>query len=70
MATYHIKKQSYKGYCVGECIEYPIILDAKTDEKLEQGFIKAIAVYEKSLKQKLIPAPRSTRKIKVLQIEQ
>ena len=71
MATYHIKKQSYNGYYVGECVEYPIILDAKTNAELDIQFAEAIEVYEKALKDKLIKLPQQHRpQVKMVQIEQ
>ena len=51
MEKLHIRKQSYKGYCVGAGVEYPgIIVSATSDEKLTNEFIKALPGHQKVLK--------------------
>lgn len=51
MAPIHVQKQSYDGYCVGTCIEYPgIVMFAKTDEDLKTQFKEALPIHIKALK--------------------
>ena len=50
MEKLHIKKQSYKGYCVGAGVEYPgIIVHATSDVKLVTEFVKALPGHKKIL---------------------
>ncbi|WOV93834.1 MAG: hypothetical protein R1F52_04195 [Candidatus Nitrosoabyssus spongiisocia] len=72
MATYHIKKQSYDGYCIGKCVEEPnIMLHAKSDEELLKKFARVIPAYKQGIKKIKITRTRLPKepKIEVLKLE-
>ena len=51
MASIHIQKRLYDGYCVGVGVEYPnIIVGAKNDEELIRRFKESITSYERAMK--------------------
>ena len=51
MTPIHVQKQSYEGYCVGTCIEYPdIVMYAETDEDLKIQFKEALPIHIAALK--------------------
>ena len=50
MATTHIVKRSYDGYCVGIGVEYPgIIVSAENEEDLIGRFQESIPSYKRAL---------------------
>jgi len=47
----HIQKQSYDGYCVGTCIQYPgIVMYGETDKDLIQQFKEALPIHKDALR--------------------
>ena len=47
----HMVKKSYKGYCIGECAEYPSVsVFAKSDEELTKNLEDGVNYYLEYLK--------------------
>ena len=50
MTNLHIQKKSFEGYCVGQGVEFPgVIVHAKSDEELQEEFLKALPGHQKAL---------------------